>query len=90
MSTPGNLKFYDEIESIREEVAKLKQEKINKIIALGHSGIDTDIKIAREVADVDIVIGGHTNTFMYTGKNGDNIFFHSCLPLIRSEQFSIH
>ena len=41
---------------------------INKIIALGHSGITKDMEIAAKVRGVDVVIGGHTDTFLYTGK----------------------
>lgn len=40
---------------------------VNKIIALGHSGFEVDQKIAKTVRGVDVVIGGHTNTFLYTG-----------------------
>lgn len=40
---------------------------VNKIIALGHSGFAVDKNIAQKVKGVDVVIGGHTNTFLYTG-----------------------
>lgn len=40
---------------------------VNKIIALGHSGFKVDQYIAKKVRGVDVVIGGHTNTFLYTG-----------------------
>ena len=46
---------------------ELKQQNINKIIAVGHAGIEMDKQIAKEVDGVDIVVGGHTNTFLYTG-----------------------
>jgi 5'-nucleotidase len=63
----GNLIFSEEIESIRAEVSILKNQGINKIIALGHSGFTVDKNIALEVEGIDLVIGGHTNTFLYTG-----------------------
>lgn len=53
------------------ETEKLKAEGIDIIIALGHSGYDTDQEIARFCPDVDIVVGGHTNTFLYTGTPPD-------------------
>ena len=34
------------------------------MIALGHSGYAMDKQIAKEVADIDVVVGGHTNTFL--------------------------
>ena len=48
---------------------QLTSNGMNKIIALGHSGIEMDKRIAREVEEVDIVVGGHTNTFLYTGNS---------------------
>ncbi|XP_029640954.1 5'-nucleotidase-like [Octopus sinensis] len=59
--------FLDEMESVRQQVKELQKEGVNRIIALGHAGIEMDKKIAREVEGVDIVIGGHTNTFLYNG-----------------------
>ena len=55
-------------EGIQEGVDSLRDKGINKIIALGHSGIEVDIEVANNVRGVDVVIGGHTNTFLYTGK----------------------
>ena len=37
------------------------------LIALGHAGFDVDKQIAEKVPDIDVVVGGHTNTFLYTG-----------------------
>lgn len=41
---------------------------MNIIIALGHSGYQTDMDIALRCPDVDIVVGGQSHTFLYTGK----------------------
>ncbi|KAG5277446.1 hypothetical protein AALO_G00117710 [Alosa alosa] len=68
LSMPGpHLIFHDEITALQTEVEKLKTLGINKIIALGHSGFTVDKEIAEKVSGVDVVIGGHTNTFLYTG-----------------------
>ncbi|XP_077476702.1 5'-nucleotidase [Stigmatopora argus] len=68
LSMPGpHLKFEDEVASLQIEVDKLQTLGYNKIIALGHSGFDVDKKIAKRVRGIDVVIGGHTNTFLYTG-----------------------
>ena len=64
----------DEVSSIQAEVDRLiAVEGVNKIIALGHSGFEVDLKIARQVRGMDIVVGGHSNTFMYTGKKIDTL-----------------
>ncbi|KAL2740481.1 protein 5NUC-like [Vespula squamosa] len=66
-----NVIVNNEIPAIREEAKKLKKQGVDILIALGHSGFDTDKKIAKEVEDIDIVIGGHTNTFLYRGEQPD-------------------
>ncbi|XP_061699956.1 5'-nucleotidase [Syngnathoides biaculeatus] len=69
LSMPGpHLKFEDEVTSLQVEVDKLLTLGYNKIIALGHSGFDVDQIIAKRVRGVDVVIGGHTNTFLYSGS----------------------
>ncbi|XP_059212984.1 snake venom 5'-nucleotidase-like [Centropristis striata] len=68
LSQPGpRLRFEDEVSSVQLQVDKLKTLGVNKIIALGHSGFKMDQKIAKKVRGVDVVIGGHSNTFLYTG-----------------------
>ena len=64
----ANLEFHDEITKVQEEVTRLRNEEgINKIIALGHAGYNLDKELAAAVEGVDIVVGGHTDTFLYTG-----------------------
>ncbi|KAK1805519.1 hypothetical protein P4O66_019822, partial [Electrophorus voltai] len=68
LSLPGpHLRFEEEVSSLQMEVSKLITLGINKIIALGHSGFAVDKEIAKKVQGLDVVIGGHTNTFLYTG-----------------------
>ena len=62
------MKFLPEVKALREQAAKLKSEGVNIVIALGHSGFEMDKKIAAEVPGIDVVVGGHTNTFLYTGE----------------------
>lgn len=38
---------------------------------MGHSGYDVDREIAKKCPLVDVVIGGHSNTFLYTGEKPD-------------------
>lgn len=64
-----HLQFEDEVEALQIQVDKLETLGYNKIIALGHSGFDVDQDIAKRVRGIDVVIGGHTNTFLYTGSS---------------------
>lgn len=65
----GGLYFDDVVESLKTAVAEMKREypTLNIIVAVGHAGFDIDKKIAKEVDDVDVVVGGHSNTFLWTG-----------------------
>ncbi|MBX9690172.1 MAG: bifunctional metallophosphatase/5'-nucleotidase [Candidatus Obscuribacterales bacterium] len=49
------------MEPVKAEVAKLKEEGINKIILVSHCGVDLE-KLLAEIPDVDLVIGGHSHT----------------------------
>lgn len=71
ISQSRNTIFYDEVPSLQAEVDILTAMGINKIIAVGHSGISIDLEIAAKVKGLDIVIGGHTDTFLYTGDPPD-------------------
>lgn len=66
-SAGPHLTFEDEVTSLQLQVNKLETLGVNKIVALGHSGFTTDQEIAKKVRGVDVVIGGHTNTFLFTG-----------------------
>ena len=45
----------------------LQHQGVDLIIALGHSGFHVDKVIAGQVEGIDIIVGGHTNTFLYNG-----------------------
>ena len=68
-SSGPTLKFPAEIPEVRAEVEKLKGEGVKIIIGLSHSGYEMDKKVAAEVDGIDIIVGGHTHTFLYTGKH---------------------
>ena len=93
----GAVKFADPIETAREMVRVLREtEKVDVVIALTHEGVvkgkdgrfteGEDMQLAREVPGIDVVIGGHSHTFLrdaiivndhtsvvQAGKNGDDL-----------------
>lgn len=69
ISNTGAVEFFEEVESLKKETKKLRDSGVNIIIGLGHSGIEKDQIIAKEVEDIDIIVGGHSHTFLYTGKH---------------------
>ncbi|XP_040573312.1 snake venom 5'-nucleotidase isoform X1 [Lepeophtheirus salmonis] len=68
IASTGNVIFKEEIHALRAEVFRLRTElDVNIIIALGHSGFEKDLEIAREVEGISVVVGGHTNTLLWNG-----------------------
>lgn len=56
------VKFTDPIAAAQTSISALKQQGINKIIALTHIGFENDVTLARQVPNIDIIIGGHSHT----------------------------
>lgn len=72
LAIKSDVEYIEEVTAIKEEAAKLKKQGIKILIALGHSGFTKDLEIAKEVEDIDLVIGGHTNTFLWNGIAPDS------------------
>lgn len=67
-----NLRFINESLAIRREAAALKEQGVDIIIVLSHCGLDVDYTIAKESGPyVDVIVGGHSHTFMYTVRDGE-------------------
>ena len=67
-STGPTVRFLDEVETVRAEVEKLKKEGIKIIIGLSHAGYGKDQIVAGKVDGIDVIVGGHSHTFLYTGN----------------------
>ena len=51
-------------ETLTPLIQKLKNQGVDIIILLNHIGIDEDVKLVRELTDVDIVVSAHTHTLL--------------------------
>ena len=93
----GAVSFSDAIETAREMVKVLREtEKVDVVIALSHGGLEKgkdgrytdgdDVRLAKAVPGIDVVIGGHSHTelqeaiivngrtpVVQTGKEGKNL-----------------
>lgn len=88
----SGVEFTDIIEAAQEMVAKLKKEDVDLIVALSHSGTNEKDKknsedevLAEKVPEIDVIVSGHTHTFLYepivvgdtvigsTGEYGQNL-----------------
>ena len=65
-------KYHDPVEIAHDISAELKQKKCDLIICLSHLGFDygenedkiSDIFLAQKTKNIDLIIGGHTHTFL--------------------------
>ncbi|XP_061379079.1 protein 5NUC-like isoform X3 [Danaus plexippus] len=72
LAPKNDVKYEEEVNAIRKESLRLRRLGVQIIIALGHSGFVKDLEIAEQVEDLDLVIGGHSNTFL-TNTNTSEI-----------------
>ncbi|MAM18924.1 MAG: metallophosphatase [Christiangramia sp.] len=78
-------KYLDPVEIATDMASKLKnEEKCDLVIALSHMGYDyknstiSDVKLAQKTNNIDLIIGGHTHTFLdrptvLKNKSGKNV-----------------
>ena len=65
LASPGdNITFSDPVAAVQGEVDALTAQGVNKIIVLSHSGFGVDKRVAAETTGVDVIVGGHSNTFL--------------------------
>ena len=70
------------IKDIQTEVDKFRQQGIDKIILLSHTGFGYDQRIAQETDGIDVILGGHSHNLlksvepeynMFKSKSGDYV-----------------
>ncbi|WP_428515231.1 bifunctional metallophosphatase/5'-nucleotidase [Roseovarius sp.] len=65
LASPGpNVIFTDPVDAVQHQVDRLTEQGVNKIIVLSHSGYGVDQRVARETTGVDVIVGGHSNTYL--------------------------
>jgi 5'-nucleotidase len=75
----GGIKYNDSIECANQTAKLLKEDKkCDLVICLSHLGYEykndnkSDLKLAAESVDIDIILGGHTHTFLKEATVVDN------------------
>ncbi len=51
--------IFDPVEVAQQQVDLLKSQGADVVILLSHSGVEEDLLLAREVSNLDIILGGH-------------------------------
>lgn len=63
------------IVELKEEVKKLQDQGINKIILLSHEGNQVEREIAQAVSGIDIIHGGHSHDLIKGVTEGENLLY---------------
>lgn len=59
------MRFLDPITTTNEWASTLKnRHKCDLVICLSHLGYETDVRLAEKTENIDIILGGHSHTFM--------------------------
>jgi len=64
-------KFTGMAETLKREVTELEAQGVKHIIAVTHIGLPLDRELARTIDGVDIIVGGHTHSFLGEGKGSE-------------------
>ncbi len=59
------IEVYDDV-TTTQKYADLLKDKVDFIIVLSHIGFWEDVKLAKAVSDIDLIIGGHSHTLLGT------------------------
>lgn len=64
-STPCTaVSFDDPVAAVQKSISALQARGVNIIIALTHYGFENDRALAKKVAGLDIIVGGHSHTLL--------------------------
>ncbi|XP_069676582.1 mannosylglucosyl-3-phosphoglycerate phosphatase isoform X2 [Periplaneta americana] len=67
---PEEVTFLDFVEAGRKLGAQLKQEGCDYVIALTHMRNPNDVKLAENVDEIDLILGGHDHVYEVNQING--------------------
>lgn len=62
------------IKGIQKEADELQKQGVNKIFLLSHVGHLADREIAQRTSGIDVIIGGHSHTYVDGIVPGENLF----------------
>jgi len=68
--------FETTVKKVQDEIDRLKkEEKIDKIIVISHSGLKNDKRLAQTTSGIDIIQSAHTHEHVEGIKEGENLLY---------------
>lgn len=65
------MSFTDPIPAVQKYVDELEAKGIKRILALSHNGYGPDMELAAKTHGVDLIVGGHSHSYLGDPKNPD-------------------
>ena len=67
----GRVRFAQAAASVAPVALALRKRGVNKIVLLSHNGYEEDLRLARTVPGVDVIVGGHSHTLLGDATSDD-------------------
>ncbi|KAK9768199.1 hypothetical protein K7432_001335 [Basidiobolus ranarum] len=68
----SNITFFDPAPYVQKYVNELRRKGVKKIICVSHNGYQEDLDLARRTKGIDLIVGGHSHTFLSSTWNDPN------------------
>ena len=65
--------YEDPIEVSNKVAALLKEKGCDLVVCLSHLGIQMDRELVAKTRNIDVILGGHSHTFMKGPENYQNV-----------------
>ena len=67
--------FDKTIKDVQEEVNKLQEQGVDKVIVISHAGNANEKRLAQETSGIDVILGGHSHELIKDVKEGENLLY---------------
>ncbi|MDD3715636.1 MAG: bifunctional UDP-sugar hydrolase/5'-nucleotidase [Candidatus Marinimicrobia bacterium] len=64
----------DPVSSIQDLIDNLKKRGLHTFVVVSHMGIDLDRELAKTVPEIDLIVGGHSHTYMREAENVNGVW----------------
>lgn len=64
----------DPASSVRDLIRHLKKRGLHTFVVVSHMGIEQDRELAKAVPEIDLIVGGHSHTYMREAENVNGVW----------------
>jgi len=64
ISSPGAVRFLPAAPAVARAVGELRARGVDAVVVLSHLGYAEDLRLAREVAGIAVIVGGHSHSLL--------------------------